>query len=449
MKIRICFGLVLRGRFARYSDFGFSYSSIKAGFDCGYAERVQKIAMVELIKIGIVFSVIIILMYRKVSLWLSLLLSTFLLGILFRLPLSKISMDIVASIIDTKTLFLVGAFVSILFFSNLLKETGRMNQIMEGFQSTLKDVRLVIALLPAIIGLMPIAGGALVSAPMVVDGSDELKLTPERRTFINYWFRHLWEYVLPTYPALVLAASLIGIPVRKLCWLNLPLTPAAILSGILVGYWGVSKSAKEYKNLSGRRAFSILMKNLTPLLFALILVVGFKMELVYAFGITIAGMILIFRINRKTILKGFKDSIGVELLLGVAFVMGFKRVLESSQAIPAVSEVLSSLGIPLWLIAMLVPLLVGVVTGVTIAPIGIGFPILIPLLHDHPDFLYYMALAFAGGIGGVLLSPLHLCLILTKEYFRADWKGVYQLVWFPVVSILLAGLVWLALFSAS
>ncbi|MBM4306407.1 MAG: DUF401 family protein, partial [Deltaproteobacteria bacterium] len=166
--------------------------------------------MVELIKIGIVFSLIIVLMYRKVSLWLSLLLATFLLGILFRLPLSKISMDILSSIVDTKTLFLIGAFVSILFFSNLLKETGRMNQIMEGFRSTLKDVRLVIALLPAIIGLMPIAGGALVSAPMVVEGSDELKLSPERRTFINYWFRHLWEYVLPTYPALVLAASLIG-----------------------------------------------------------------------------------------------------------------------------------------------------------------------------------------------------------------------------------------------
>jgi hypothetical protein len=405
--------------------------------------------VVELIKIGIVFSVIIILMYRKVSLWLSLLLATFLLGILFRLPLAKISIDVLASIIDTRTLFLIGAFVSILFFSNLLKETGRMNQIMEGFRSTLKDVRLVIALLPAIIGLMPIAGGALVSAPMVVEGSDELKLTPERRTFINYWFRHLWEYVLPTYPALVLAASLIGIPVRKLCGLNLPLTPAAILSGILVGYWGVSRSTQEYKNLSAKTAISILLKNLAPLLFALILVVGFKVELVYAFGITIAGMILFFRIGRQTILKGFKDSIGVELLLGVAFVMGFKRVLESSQAIPAVSEALSSLGIPLWVIAMSVPLLVGVVTGVTIAPIGIGFPILIPLLHNHPDFLYYIPLAFAGGIGGVLLSPLHLCLILTKEYFRADWKGVYLLVWFPVVSILLAGLLWVALFSGS
>ena len=405
--------------------------------------------MVELVKIGIVFAVIIVLMYRKISLWLSLLLATFLLGILFRMPITKISMDIASSIVDTKTLFIIGAFVSILFFSNLLKETGRMNQIMEGFRSTLKDIRLVIALLPAIIGLMPIMGGALVSAPMVVEGSDELKLTPERRTFINYWFRHLWEYMLPTYPALVLAASLIGIPIRKLCWLNLPLTPAAILSGVIVGYWGVSKSTKAYENLSERTAIWILLKNLAPLVFALILVVGFKVELVFAFGITIAGMILFFRIGRQNILKGFKESIGVELLLTVAFVMGFKKVLESSQAIPAVSEALSSLGIPLWLVAMLIPLLVGVMTGVTIAPIGIGFPILIPLLQTHPDFLYYMMLAFAGGICGVMLSPLHLCLVLTREYFRADWRGVYRLIWFPVASILIAGLVWVALFSVS
>jgi integral membrane protein (TIGR00529 family) len=402
--------------------------------------------VVELFKIGIVFLAIIVLMYRKISLWLSLLLATFLLGILFNLPSRKILMDIASSIIDTSTLFIIGAFVSILFFSNLLKETGRMNQILEGFRSTLKDIRLVIALLPAIIGLMPIVGGALVSAPMVVEGSDELKLTPERRTFINYWFRHVWEYALPTYPALILAASLIGIPVRKLCWINLPLTPAAILSGVMVGYWGVSRSTKAYKNLSGRTAISILLKNLAPLLFALILVVGFKVELVYAFGITIAGMILLFRIGWKKILKGFKESLGVELILTVAFVMGFKKLLESSHAIPAVSEALSSFGIPLWLIAMFVPLLVGVMTGVTIAPIGIGFPILIPLLRTHPDFLYYMMLAFAGGICGVLLSPLHLCLVLTREYFRADWRGVYRLIWFPVASILIAGLLWTLIF---
>jgi len=395
--------------------------------------------VVELLKIGIVFFVIIALTYKKISLWISLLAATFLLGFFFRLTIVKIAMDLISSTLDAKTLFLVGAFVAIIFFSNLLKEIGRLDEILEGFTHILKDIRVVIALLPAIIGLMPIVGGALISAPMVVAGCDELKLSPERRTFINYWFRHLWEYILPTYPALVLAATLVGVPLRKFCWINLPLTPTAILSGIFIGYWGVLKT-KGAETLSNNTSGWRLFQNLFPLLFALILVVGFQVELVYAFGVTIFGMIIFYKIERQKVLKAFKGSLTFELLLTVVVVMGFKKVLESSQAIPLAAATLSSSGIPKWIVAMFVPLLVGVMTGVTIAPIGIGFPILIPLLQNDPRFLHYMMLAFASGICGVLLSPLHLCLLLTKEYFRADWKGVYRLIWFPVASLLAVGL---------
>jgi hypothetical protein len=124
----------------------------------------------------------------------------------------------------------------------------------------------------------------------------------------------------------------------------------------------------------------------------------------------------------------------------VVAVMGFKKVLESSRAVHAVSTVLSSSGVPLWLIAILIPLLIGLVTGMTIAPIGIGFPILIPLFQNDPHFLNYMVLAFASGISGDLLSPFHLCLILTKDYFRADLKGVYRFIWIPTASILMVAL---------
>ncbi|MCX8118370.1 MAG: DUF401 family protein [Desulfobacterota bacterium] len=405
--------------------------------------------MVALVKIGIVFLAILFMIHRKVSLWVALLVATFLLGLLFHLPLKKIAEGLASSFADGRTLLLLSAFFSILLFSNLLKETGRMNQIMEGFRATLKDARLVIAVLPAIIGLMPIVGGALLSAPMVVESSDELKLSPERRTFINYWFRHLWEYVLPTYPALLLAASLIGVPVRRLCWLNLPLTPAALLGGILVGYRGVSKGSGTSGSLPRRNSFLSLLKNLFPLAFALCLVVGFQVELVIAFGITIAGMIVAFKIGKQALIKGVKESLGIELLLAIAFVMGFKNVLESSRAIPAVSEALARLGIPLFLIALLIPFLVGLMTGMTVAPIGIGFPILIPLLRPHPHFHAYMMLAFAGGICGVMLSFLHPCLILTREYFKADWRGLYRLLWFPVVFVLLVGFLWAAFLSQS
>lgn len=396
--------------------------------------------MAALLKIGIVFFAILFCTFNRASLWLSLLVATVLLGLLFHLPVATIAMDLLSAAWDPDTLLLVGALVAILFFSNLLKETGRMDTILEGFRHLLKDVRVVIALLPAIIGLVPITGGALVSAPMVVPGCDELSLSSERRTFINYWFRHIWEFTLPTFPPLVLGATLMGIPIRRFCWINLPLTLAAIAGGIVVGYWGVAKSLEEDGGSSNDITGWVLLKNLLPLLFALILVIVFKVELVYAFGLAIVGMVLFFRIGGEKVLKGFKESVSLELLLTVVIVMGFKKILESSQAIPLISATLSSSGVPKWLIAMSVTLLIGVITGFTIAPIAIGFPILIPLFQNVPGFPYYMMLAFAGGISGVMLSPLHLCLVLTREFFEADWKGVYWLVWFPVVVLLVVGL---------
>jgi len=391
--------------------------------------------MVELLKIGFIFFAIIILTFMKVNLWISLLGTTFLVGLLFHLPVAKIGMDLVSATLDEKTLLLIAALFTILFFSNLLKETGRMNKILEGFRYILKDMRVVVALLPAMIGLMPLVGGALVSAPMVVEGSDQLKLSPERRTFINYWFRHVWEYILPTYPALILAATLVGVPVRKLGWVNFPLTPVAILSGAMIGFWGISNS-KEGGEVSQRTSIWELLTNLLPLIFALVLVIGFKVELAYAFGLTILGMILFNRIDPRTILKALKGSLSIELLLTVVTVMGFKKVLESSQAILTISTFLSSSGVPFRLIAIFVPLIVGVMTGMTIAPIAIGFPILIPLFQNDPDFLNYMMLAFASGIAGDLLSPFHLCLVLTKDYFHAEWKGIFRLLWVPVASLL-------------
>jgi integral membrane protein (TIGR00529 family) len=203
------------------------------------------------------------------------------------------------------------------------------------------------------------------------------------------------------------------------------------------------------KNLSNTPSGWRLFKNLFPLLFGLILVIGFKVELAYAFGLTILGMIIFYRIGGRVVLKGFKDSLSIELLLTVAIVMGFKKVLESSKAILSVSTILSSSGVPFWLIAILIPLLIGVMTGLTIAPMAIGFPILIPLFQDDPNFLNYMMLAYASGISGDLLSPFHLCLVLTKDYFKADLKGVYRFIWIPVTSILMVGFLITILFKAS
>ena len=131
----------------------------------------------------------------------------------------------------------------ILLFSAIMKENGSMTRAISALRKVFRDARVTVALIPAIIGLVPVMGGAMLSAPLVAEASDEFDLSPERRTFLNFWFRHVWEYTLPTFPTIFLTASIVGISVTDLALVNLPLTAAAITVGIVFGFRGVGRSS--------------------------------------------------------------------------------------------------------------------------------------------------------------------------------------------------------------
>jgi hypothetical protein len=38
----------------------------------------------------------------------------------------------------------------------------------------------------------------------------------------------------------------------------------------------------------------------------------------------------------------------------------------------------------------------------------------------------YGLLAYAGGYVGLMITPVHLCLSLTRAYFQAEWGGIYR-----------------------
>jgi len=47
---------------------------------------------------------------------------------------------------------------------------------------------------------------------------------------------------------------------------------------------------------------------------------------------------------------------------------------------------------------------------------------------------------FVGAFSGVLLSPMHLCLALTQDYFGATWGGLYKRI-VPAVGLMI-GAAW-------
>ena len=71
---------------------------------------------------------------------------------------------------------------------------------------------------------------------------------------------------------------------------------------------------------------------------------------------------------------------------------------------------------------------------------AIAFPLLLPIIgKGQPDMILLM-FAYVSGFCGILLSPAHLCLALTADYFKAELRDVYKILIWPVSAIFTAAL---------
>ncbi|MCF6334926.1 MAG: DUF401 family protein, partial [Spirochaetales bacterium] len=88
--------------------------------------------------------------------------------------------------------------ILVIWLSSQMAAAGVMGDLVESIKAKV-STKGSIAILPAIIGLLPMPGGALFSAPLVDDCDEGAKIDPVLKTKINYWFRHIWEYTWPLY----------------------------------------------------------------------------------------------------------------------------------------------------------------------------------------------------------------------------------------------------------
>ena len=103
------------------------------------------------------------------------------------------------------------------------------------------------------------------------------------------------------------------------------------------------------------------------------------------------------------------------------------------------SVFLTDLDIPLMLVIIVLPGIVGFIAGIAIGFVGTTFPVLISLLHTlqiEGSFTPYLVLGFGFGFMGVMLSPLHVCFLVTQQYFKSDFRILYRHLWKPVVVFL-------------
>lgn len=380
--------------------------------------------MIPLIKLGVVLLFIIGLLNRKINLGFVLFAASLVVALLFDhfgLPWVQ---DGWAALRDPLTLRLALVVVLIMLMGELLRATAGMEQMVGALDDLLPDGRLVLVLWPAFIGLLPMIGGAMFSAPLVQEVGERIGISAERRTFLNYWFRHIWENILPLYPSFVLGVGLLGISVQRAVALFWPMFVAALGSGLLLGVLSIRRERHPARNHTGEN-LRLLARSSWPVLLVLLLTLGVGVDMVLALLMVLPLQMLVGRVPLRT-LRDVARRLPWTTVLVVVSAMVFRQVLEGSGAVQAVAASLATLPIPLPVLTFAIPFIAGLFTGLTSAAYSIGFPIVLPLFGAASLTGGQLAWLWTAGLLGVLLSPMHACLALTREYFKADWGRLYR-----------------------
>ncbi len=376
--------------------------------------------MLDLLKISLIFFLILLLLKKKLNVGIVMIIATCILFILYQMHLGLIIKTSQSTIFNSVTIKLIFALSFIRIFESILREKAILKDMMKTIKALFKKRKLITVSMPLLIGLMPSVGGAYFSAPMVAETTRDIRITPEEKSFINYWFRHPWEYILPLYPGILLASAISGIELRNLIFANSIYAVLMLIGGAVFAMKNVKGNSEIKEELDKKGIVSFI-----PILTVLLLVLIFHIELHLALIAVVLSLFLIYKYNLKDILKALKHGFSTEVIILITGVMFFKEAMDNSGAVKNLSEFFINNGISTLPILFILPFVTGLLTGITIGFVASTFPLIISMMHSTS--IGMISFAFASGFLGVMLSPVHVCLILTKEYFKADLWKIYKL----------------------
>lgn len=372
----------------------------------------------EMLAVLIAFIIVNVLLYFRQQLY-----TAILAGLVIIVLFNPISPSIAVSLFYrsfTSPMSILLGLIVLLFtaFGNLIKETGTLTKVVEKLSLVLRDVRVQLAVLPALMGLMMFPGGAVFSAPLVEEAGIGTELDKTRLVVINVLFRHVLYLIFPLYATLILLSEISEISVARFISANVPIFFVFLLVLSLTSFRGIQQQKKLPADYS---ALPALLYHLSPLLIVLFLAIAFDIYLPLAIIVGILTALFMSKPNSDALkfrLSALWKGINWRMAASIVSIIIFKDFLEETQAINTLVDTLTAQGIPLLMLAVLIPYIVGFITGNHTASIGISAPLFITVA---PELVFpYLSLVFISGLAGYLGSPLHLCTVFTAEHFKTS-----------------------------
>ena len=195
-----------------------------------------------------------------------------------------------------------------------------------------------------------------------------------------------------------------------------------------------NKSRETKERMSKNIAYTLLRASWPILLVVALVLLG--LDAVIAFPLTLALLALQQRVKWPESKMALKYGLDPKILFLLYAIMLYKATIEGSDAAYALFSDMQNIGLPALTVLAALPFLMGFATGIGMGFVGISLPLLVPFLTLGSELnSYALLLAYTSGMVGLLLSPVHLCLILSTEYFKASLAKVYRYILPPLLAV--------------
>ncbi|MFP3946752.1 MAG: DUF401 family protein [Halobacteriota archaeon] len=361
---------------------------------------------------------ILLLIRLNVNISISILCGAALLGIL------TIGQEAFYHMIDTSRSFDTLRLVALVLAAFTLGYSMEYFQLLEDLTAAASRMvgKLSIPILPSVVGFLPMPGGALLSAVMLKNPVSLYKIPAYMATYINYWFRHLWVSIWPLYPSFIIGAAVVEAEYTQFILSTYPITLGAIIGGVMfTRLGGLGNPAINKQDLV------IVVKSIYPILLVAILTLVFKIDLLYTILLSLGILYIQNRASLMDIANVLRKTIDYKIIILIFAVMIYRDLIKSTGAAEVFFGHLQAYNFPIFIAAFLLAFIVGFATGIELSYASVAMPMLTMFTGTAAGIIpQNLMLVFGAGFLGVMMSPLHLCLVLTADYFDAKLEKVYR-----------------------
>ena len=318
-----------------------------------------------------------------------------------------------------------------LYFVMCLEVELRKSGSLHGMVVTLRNIfssnKVTLAFMPAFLGLLPSLGGARFSAPIVQEASEGIAVDDEQKSAINLWFRHIFEFSNPLMPGVILACGIANVSIGDLIdqvgWVTIL---CFVLGWIfLIVPLKITDPEKATHTQHDRTIdWKSLILAFGPIVTSFLLIVAFDVQAALAMGLVVVAFIpLYFWFKRPISVKSvFTESLDKKLFFNVVCILYFIQLLTVIGTLDEIVNVFNNSALPQAVIIACLSFIFGVMTGMGQGYIAIVMPIVALMA---PGNIVLVGIAMVYGMAGQMVTPTHLCILVTVEYFKSRlWKTI-------------------------